>query len=82
MYGLEPNFIFDIQKNNVYEALYEDFMKDEIHQVSGVLVTSKVKVMVYTGQNDLIVETPGTFKWVERLFFNEYQQFRYNYFNV
>jgi hypothetical protein len=23
--------------------------------------------MIYSGQNDLIVETPGTFKWTEML---------------
>lgn len=35
--------------------------------------------MVYNGQNDLIVETPGTFKWAERVHYDQAEEFRYNY---
>jgi hypothetical protein len=27
--------------------------------------------MVYNGQNDLIVETPGTFKWAEKVHYTQ-----------
>ena len=43
--------------------MYEDFMKPYVHLVEGLL-ERKVNVLVYNGQNDLIVETPGTFRWV------------------
>jgi hypothetical protein len=32
--------------------------------------------MVYNGQNDLIVETPGTFKWAERVHYTQSEQFK------
>lgn len=38
--------------------------------------------MIYNGQNDLIVETPGTFKWVERIHYENAEQFRDTYFST
>lgn len=35
------------------------------------LLDEKVNVMIYNGQNDLIVETPGTLKWVEWLHYEK-----------
>lgn len=32
--------------------------------------------MIYNGQDDLIVETPGTLKWVEKIHFHERDEFR------
>lgn len=43
-----------------------DFMKPYVNLVEELL-RRKTHVMIYNGQNDLIVETPGTFKWVERI---------------
>jgi hypothetical protein len=40
------------------------------------LLEEKVNVIIYNGQNDLIVETPGTFKWVERLHYKDADAFR------
>ncbi len=40
------------------------------------LLAKKVHVMIYNGQNDLIVETPGTFKWAERLHYDDAHTFR------
>lgn len=40
------------------------------------LIEVNVNVMIYNGQNDLIVETPGTFKWVEFLHFPQADEFR------
>lgn len=48
--------------------MYEDFMKDYVHLIHDLL-QRKVNLMIYNGQNDLIVETPGTFKWVERVYY-------------
>lgn len=38
--------------------------------------------MIYNGQNDLIVETPGTFKWAERVHYDMAEKFRDTYFSV
>lgn len=40
------------------------------------LIEVNVNVMIYNGQNDLIVETPGTFKWVEFVHFPQADEFR------
>lgn len=61
--------------------MYEDFMKPYVHLVEELL-RRKVHILVYNGQNDLIVETPGTFKWVERLYFAASSEFREKYFSV
>ena len=66
MFKLNPNIDFGSQSGNVYEAMYIDFMMPYVHLVEDLLERN-VQVMIYNGQNDLIVETPGTFKWVERL---------------
>jgi hypothetical protein len=39
----------------VGEALYEDFMKNEVRLVEQLLIYHNIQVLVYTGQNDLIV---------------------------
>lgn len=45
---------FAAQSGNVYEGLYEDFMFEYEHLVE-MLLQEKVNVMIYSGQNDLIV---------------------------
>ena len=77
MYGLDPSVKYDRQKSNVAEALYEDFMKNEVSLVDKILMNYNVKVMVYTGQNDLICNTPGTLRWVENLHHKDSSKFRY-----
>lgn len=62
LFGLNRDIKFNAQKGNVYEAMYEDFMQQYVNLVEEVL-RRNCKVLVYNGQNDLIVETPGTFKW-------------------
>jgi|JI7StandDraft_1071085.scaffolds.fasta_scaffold432522_2 hypothetical protein len=51
-------------------------MKNEVSQVEELL-RRKTHVLIYNGQNDLIVETPGTFKWAERIHYDDAQKFRY-----
>lgn len=67
---LNPNVSYSDQSDQVYEHLYEDFMKQYVHLVEELLEWD-VNVMIYNGQNDLIVETPGTFKWAEMLHFKD-----------
>ena len=65
-FKLNPEVVYASQAGNVYEGLFTDFMKQYVRLVEELLAY-KVNVMIYNGQNDLIVETPGTFKWVEFL---------------
>jgi serine carboxypeptidase 1 len=74
-YGLNPEVPFGQQSGNVYESLYADFMYQYVHLVE-MLLEAKVNVLIYNGQNDLIVETPGTFKWVEMLHYDRADEFR------
>ena len=66
---------FGGQSDKVYEAMYKDFMMPYVHLVEELL-RRKTHVMIYNGQNDLIVETPGTFKWAERIHYDNAEQFR------
>lgn len=55
------------QANRVFQAHAGDFMKDVIDAVDQLLANTSCKVIVYNGQLDLIVDTPGTERWVQRL---------------
>lgn len=52
-------------------------MRMEVDLVTKILEHKGVKVLVYTGQNDLICNTPGTFKWIEESQFTDAAIFRY-----
>lgn len=56
-----------IQSNDVFNYLRGDFMKPVTHIVEMLLNETNLNVFVYTGQLDLIVDTPGTLLWVEKL---------------
>ena len=75
LYGIRSDIKFGAQSGNVYEGMYEDFMKPYVTLVEDLL-RRNCKVLVYNGQNDLIVETPGTFKWAERVHYTHAEQFR------
>ncbi len=75
LFSLRRDIIFNAQKAHVYEAMYLDFMQQYVHLVEELL-SRKCKVLVYNGQNDLIVETPGTFKWAERVHYDKAEEFR------
>ncbi|XP_070529256.1 retinoid-inducible serine carboxypeptidase isoform X2 [Cardiocondyla obscurior] len=55
------------QSDDVFSYLTEDFMKPVIHIVESLLNETSLTVFVYTGHLDLIVDTPGTLLWVEKL---------------
>ena len=55
------------QSNTVFVNLSEDFMKPVIDKVEQLLNQTDLKVVVLTGHMDLIVDTPGTINWVEKL---------------
>lgn len=66
IFKFNPDVVFGSQAGNVYQAMYTDFMRPYVPLVEDLLQRN-IYVMVYNGQNDLIVETPGTFKWAERV---------------
>ncbi|XP_075235721.1 retinoid-inducible serine carboxypeptidase-like isoform X2 [Lycorma delicatula] len=55
------------QSSYVFDYLREDFMKPVTNYVERVLNETNLQVVVYSGQLDLIVNTPGTLNWVQRL---------------
>lgn len=65
---------FQISSQEVFTALKGDFMKDTIQQVDKLLLY-EIKVAVYQGQLDLIVATPGTEAWVQKLKWEGLKQF-------
>ncbi|XP_053994380.1 retinoid-inducible serine carboxypeptidase-like [Hylaeus volcanicus] len=55
------------QSNTVFSMLQEDFMKPVVDKVELLLDQTNLQVVVLTGQLDLIVDTPGTLAWVEKM---------------
>lgn len=53
--------------NNVFGSLFEDFMKPVVDVVEKVLNETSVRVIVYSGNLDLICATPGTMTWLNKL---------------
>ena len=45
------------------------------------LLSKNMPVLVYNGQDDLIVQTPGTMKWVDQLNFDKADEFRKKMFS-
>ncbi|KAK0096787.1 hypothetical protein PV326_004422 [Microctonus aethiopoides] len=65
--ALVLNVTWGSQSEKVFENLVGDFMKPVTKIVTKLLDKSDLKVVVYTGQLDLIVPTVGTLSWVENL---------------
>lgn len=64
---IPQNVTWGGQSKMVFEALSKDFMTSAVKNVELLLNTSTIKVVVYNGQLDLIVCTPGAQKWVEHM---------------
>lgn len=56
-----------VSSGAVFNALTGDFMKPVTDVVAKLLDETDVKVAVFTGQLDVIVATPGTVEWINRL---------------
>lgn len=68
LHNIPKNVTWGGQSSDVFEALSEDFMKPVIDSVDALLINeSYISVNVYTGQLDLIVDTMGTLRWVDKL---------------
>ncbi len=53
-FKLNPDVVYASQSDKVYEGLYTDFMMQYMRLVEELL-NYKTNVMIYNGQNDLIV---------------------------
>ena len=74
LYKLNPEIYYNRHSANVYKSMYEDFMKPYVERVE-YLLDHNLPVLIYNGQNDIIVETPGTNRWVERLYYADSEEF-------
>lgn len=63
------------QSSITFRTLNEDFMKPVTDVVELLLNNTQIEVIVFTGQLDLIVATPGTVLWVDRLKFPQKAQY-------
>ena len=66
------------QADEVFKQLEGDFMNDVIQDVEYLLNETDIKVVVYTGQLDLIVDTIGTEVWIDKLQWKGANSFRAN----
>ncbi|CAG2114693.1 unnamed protein product [Medioppia subpectinata] len=64
---IPANVTWGGQSNDVFDHLSADFMRDVVSDVDYLLANTDLKVVVYTGQLDLIVDTLGTLNWVHSL---------------
>ncbi|CAG2243261.1 SCPEP1 [Mytilus edulis] len=55
------------QSSKVFMYQAEDFMKPVVDIVDYLIQNTSLSVVVYTGQLDIIVATPGTEKWITQL---------------
>lgn len=65
--NLPENVKWQSQAGAVFDTLAGDFMKPVVEVVEGVLNSTSVKVVVYSGQLDLICATPGTVQWINNM---------------
>ncbi len=63
------------QGEAVYEHMYEDFMKSQTADLEEVIHTN-LEVLIYNGQDDLIVQNPGTMRWLDNLNIPQRNQLR------
>ncbi|XP_013787581.1 retinoid-inducible serine carboxypeptidase-like [Limulus polyphemus] len=64
---IPKNVTWGGQSGAVFDALKGDFMKPVTDVVDILLNTTDLKVVVYNGQLDLIVDAPGTLQWIDSL---------------
>jgi carboxypeptidase C (cathepsin A) len=81
LYGLNTGIIYDSGADDVYNNLYDDFMKNEVSRVE-YLLSKNVPVLVYNGQDDLIVQSAGTMKWVDKLRYANIEEFKSSLFTA
>uniref|UniRef100_A0A4D5R9R6 Carboxypeptidase n=1 Tax=Scolopendra viridis TaxID=118503 RepID=A0A4D5R9R6_SCOVI len=67
LHTIPPNVTWGGQSADVFAALSEDFMKPVTLTVEQLLNLTRLPVIVYNGQLDLIVDTLGTNAWIQNI---------------
>lgn len=85
MLKIPEKVIWGAQSGKVFTYQAEDFMKPVVDIVDYLIQNTSLSVVVYTGQLDIIVATPGTEKWITQLgiyssYFNSTRQPLYDPF--
>ncbi|KAF7281066.1 retinoid-inducible serine carboxypeptidase-like [Rhynchophorus ferrugineus] len=65
-----------IYSSLVFYSLQEDFMKPVTDVLEQLLNETDIKVGIYNGQLDLIVPTPGTINWMDKLNFKDAESWK------
>ncbi|XP_075557429.1 retinoid-inducible serine carboxypeptidase-like [Dermacentor variabilis] len=65
--SIPKNVTWGGQSGAVFQALKADFMLPAVDTVDRLLNETDIKVAVYSGQLDLIVDALGTLQWMEQL---------------
>ena len=73
--------MYDANADEIYNKLYDNFMKNEVSRVE-FLLNKNVPVLVYNGQDDLIVQSADTMKWVDRLRYSKIDDFKKSLFSA
>jgi carboxypeptidase C (cathepsin A) len=81
IYGFNTEVKYDINSANVYNNLKGIFMKPEANRVE-YLLSKGIPVLLYNGQDNLIVPSLGAMKWVDNLNHNSAQEFNKQMFGV
>ena len=63
------------QSGSVFRYLSEDFMKPVVDELDYILKNLPIKVSIYNGQFDLIVNVLGSNKWIRKLSYNNEREF-------
>ncbi|KAK3865399.1 hypothetical protein Pcinc_028986 [Petrolisthes cinctipes] len=66
-WNIPPEVMWDSQGGDVFSTLAGDFMKPVIDSVVRLLTETDLHVAVFTGDLDLICDTPGTYRWIENM---------------
>jgi carboxypeptidase C (cathepsin A) len=81
IYVVSDEIEFGKQAGDVFKKLFTDYMKNEVALVEYCL-GKKLPLLIYNGQNDIIVSNPGTMRWVEQIHYAEADQFRKTLFKT
>ncbi|XP_050689000.1 retinoid-inducible serine carboxypeptidase-like isoform X2 [Eriocheir sinensis] len=66
-WGIPDGVVWDSQGGLVFNTLAGDFMKPVVDSVVRLLTETTLDVVVFTGDLDLICDTPGTYRWIENM---------------
>jgi carboxypeptidase C (cathepsin A) len=81
IYGFNTEIVYDSQADDVYNYLYTDFMQTEINRVE-YLLGKGLPILIYNGQDDLIVQNAGTMKWADKIYYASASEFRKKLFEA